>query len=161
MNSVMRAAFVTSFVLTALGFIAFWTLLNVHDPSNRQFKQSGTRQQAGTYVAQWRESGQLRKANRNLAVDWLFIALYSATWISGGLWLYSCGSKIALLFTAIGLLGAIADVVEDICLWIMLHGNASELAPRVCVQAMRVNFACFAIAAACFVVAAIRAWRTC
>jgi hypothetical protein len=149
----VRAVLIGSFVLSIILFASFFLFLNPKNPSNRDFKRSGTKKQVDTYLASWGPAG-IALAKRNLAVDWLFIAVYCTLWISAGLYFHGRAPFPSLLITAIGLLGALFDIAENICLWMMLHGNTSEVAPAVCARVMQANFLCFVLALIGLIIAA-------
>lgn len=107
------------------------------------FKTSGSRAAAQDILdKKWGEDGQ-KTARRNLRFDWFFIILYTTLWITAGSYL----GGWAYAFAAIGVAGAIADVIENRCLLIMLNGNTSESAARLCKIMLPINFSCFVIAA--------------
>jgi hypothetical protein len=128
--------------LTVLAFFSFYVFFNPGKPSMQQFKRSGSRAAAQQILDQWSDA-QKKKARANLAFDWFFIALYSATWIVAGLYFRGW----ACAFTLIGLAGAVCDVIENSCLHKMLNGNQSDSAPRICRTVMPLNIGLFMIAA--------------
>lgn len=153
----LRTVLIASVIAVAAFICAFYALLDPGKPSNLEFKQSGSREAAGDILRQWGAAGKVGVARRNLAVDWLFIAVYSTLWISAGLYFAHRTDAIlrlpALFFTGVGMAGAMCDVCENLCLWFMLHGNESALAPRICAKAMPINVGCFFAALLYFAVA--------
>ena len=153
--------FCISFVLTVISFGCFYAFFNPK-PKMQTFKRAGSRTEAQRIWDEWGKDGQA-KARRNLAFDWLFILIYSTMWISGAMYLGPLVDATlrvpAMLFAGIGLAGALCDIVENTCLWIMLHGNASETAPRICKRVVPINVGLFFVAAAYFLAAAIVACR--
>jgi hypothetical protein len=152
-----QTIFYAAFVLTVISFVCFYAFFSPK-PNLEKFKRAGSRKAAAEILHEWGEHG-LTLARRNLAFDWFFILIYSTMWISGAIYL---GPRVdaklhvpAMLFAAIGLAGALCDVIENLCLRKMLYGNDSESAPRLCARVMRMNIALFAIAAVYFVVASI------
>ena len=149
--------FCVSFVLTVISLGGFYALFNPK-PSMTVFKRVGSREDAQKIWNAWEAEGQT-KALRNLAFDWLFILIYSTMWISGAMYLGPLvDAKLrvpAMLFAGIGLAGALCDIIENACLWIMLHGNDSETAPQICKRVMPINVGLFFTAAVYFLIAAI------
>lgn len=159
----LRTVLIASVIAVAIFIWMFFAALDPGKPSNRQFKQSGSRKAAADILDAW-GSDKLEIARRNLAVDWLFIAVYSTMWISAGLYFAQRTDATlrlpALLFTAVGLAGAICDVCENTCLWFMLHGNESALAPGICAKVMPVNVGCFFAALLYFAIAFVTSLLT-
>jgi hypothetical protein len=140
--------------------IMFWCFVRFFNPNpNMQtFKRAGSREAAARILDEWGPTG-LTLAKRNLNFDWFFILVYSSTWIAGAMALgprFDAMLKIpAMAFAAIGLGGALCDLIENFCLWSMLHGNASDIAPRLCKRIMNLNILFFFLAADYFVNGAI------
>lgn len=130
-------------------FVCFYKFFNP-TPNMQTFKKAGSKEAAAGILDQWGAAGQ-KTARANLKFDWLFILVYSATWITGAMTLgprFDSTLRVpAIAFAAIGLAGALCDLIENACLWLMLRGNNSEIAPRVCKQIMKLNIAFFLIAA--------------
>ena len=152
-----RNVFFAAIALTLIvGSVSFWCL-DPASPSNREFKRSRTQAGVETNLAKWGPHG-IAIAKRNLALDWLFIVIYSTMWISGALYFVQRDPALrlpAFIVAAIGIAGALCDVVENICLYLMLHGNTAERAPEVCNRVAPINFWLFAITGIGFIVIAI------
>jgi hypothetical protein len=149
-----RCQFVIVFVATLI--IA--TLFNVPyfnpaQATNQHLKQAGSASGVEAIFGQWGEAGK-EIARRNLMLDWLFIAVYVAMWIAAGrhFWPQLVVTKIAV---GIGLVGGVADIVENVCLWMLLHGNVTDKIAQSCKQAASINVPLFFLAALYFMVAAI------
>jgi hypothetical protein len=154
--------FCASFVLTLISIVCFYAVFKPK-PSMTAFKRAGSQEDAQKIWDDWGAAGQT-KALRNLTFDWFFILIYSTMWVSGAMYLGPLiDAKLrvpAMLFAGIGLAGALCDIIENACLWIMLHGNDSETAPRTCKRVMPINVGLFFLAAAYFLTAAIVACRS-
>jgi len=149
--------FCTSFILTVISFICFYAFLNPK-PKMQAFKRSGSKKAAQEILEAWGSEGQA-KARHNLTFDWFFILIYSTMWVSGAMYLGPLVDATlrvpAMLFAGIGLAGALCDVIENTCLWTMLHGNASDTAPQTCKRIAPINVALFFTAAVYFMIAAL------
>lgn len=155
-REVSIAAFV---VAVALAACLRW--LNPTAPSNQEFKHSGSQKQAQAYLDAWGSAGQ-HLARTNLALDWIFIVVYGTFWISAALALSPRANPIlhfsVLIFAGTGIAGAVFDLTENICLYLMLHGNASPAAPAVCNVVSRINVGLFFLTLAGMAAAAIAAF---
>jgi hypothetical protein len=146
------------FVIMFVGMLTIATLFNFPffnpaQATNQHLKQAGSATGVNDILAKWGEAGQ-EAARRNLALDWLFIVVYAATWIAAGrhflpnlIW-----TKCAV---GVGLAGAVADIVENVCLRMMLHGDVTDRVAQTCKQASSINVALFFLTALYFMVAAI------
>lgn len=150
-----QCLFVLAF-LVVLILSAVLSALQLAWPTNQDFKRAKTQAKAAEMLKVWSERGQTI-ARRNLALDWFFIAAYAAMWILAGRYLGSRAEGTLHLpatpFVVIGLTGAGCDVIENVCLWIMLHGNGSLTAPKVCAIVTPLNVALFFITALYFMAA--------
>lgn len=145
--------FLTTLALAILNLAAFYLFFNPGTPSMAKFKQAGTPTKVNEILRQWGEAG-LTKARRNLAVDWIFILIYSTMWIAAARYFEPRVGTSANVFAAIGLLGAIADVIENACLASMLKGNPSDATTKLCKRAMPINLTLFGIAGLYFFIIA-------
>lgn len=149
-----RCLFVVPFVAMLLIATMFnLPYFNPAQATNEELKQAGTATKAHEILRQWGDRG-LTAARRNLTLDWFFIAVYVLTWIAAGRhFLPHLGlTKIAV---AAGVAGALADIVENIALWKMLHGNVTPEIAQTCEIASKINVAFFLVAALYFMGAAI------
>lgn len=138
----MKVVVLAFTVLTALSFASFFLFFNPPAPGMRGLKTSGSRDAAQKILDSWGEDGRA-VARRNLAFDWFFIALYTTLWITAGMYL----GGWAWVFSAIGVAGTIADLLENRGLWVILHGNTSDSAAALSKTMLPINFSCFVIAA--------------
>jgi len=146
------------FVIVFVATLIIATLFNVPyfnpaQATNQQLKQAGSAKGVEAIFGQWGEAGK-EIARRNLMLDWLFIAVYAAMWIAAGrhFWPELVWTKIAV---GLGLAGAVADIVENVCLWMLLHGNVTDKIAQNCKQAASINVPLFFLAALYFMFAAI------
>ena len=146
------------FVIVFVAMLIIATLFNLPffnpaQATNQHLKKAGTAEGVKDILAKWGASGQ-EAARRNLMLDWLFIAVYAAMWIAAGrhFWPERVLTKFAV--TA-GLAGAVADIVENVCLWMLLHGNVTDKIAQTCKQASSINVTLFFLTALYFMVAAI------
>ena len=155
----VRTIFYAALVLTVI-FICILTWLDPAAPSNREFKRSGSQDAVRENLSKWGSHGQTI-ARENLALDWLFIVIYGTMWISGALYLGPrADPKLhfpLLIVAAIGIAGALFDITENICLYIMLHGNRSPAAPLICRVVAPINMSLFIVAGICMIAGAIAA----
>jgi hypothetical protein len=149
-KTLFYVSFAASLFLAASFFI--WldpSKLGPNMKSNQDLKRAGTREEVDKILNGWKDAG-VRLARTNLAVDWLFIVAYSTLWITAALYLGTRAEpKLhvpAVAFAAVGLFGAFFDAIENVCLYLMLHGNASTLAPKVCAVVRPLNVAMFFLA---------------
>ena len=155
----------TAQLLYSLGSPLTWIMLGSFillfklSPTMQSFKQAGTKEAAAQIWRQWGASGQA-VARRNLTYDWFFILVYSTTWIAGTIHLTkrfdSWWGVLAWIVGAIGLIGAVSDIIENRCLLQMMRDDPSESAARLCKRIMRVNMTCWLVAAIYFFVALLR-----
>jgi hypothetical protein len=145
--------FLATLALTLLGFASFRLFFNPGTPSMNTFKKSGTAEQVTKYLAQWDATG-LAKARSNLRFDYLFILIYATMWIAAARYFEPRVGIAANVFAAIGLLGAVFDLIENQCLAKMLNGNATDEIAKRCKRVMQIQFTLFGIAALCFLVIA-------
>ena len=143
-------AFVASLVISALFYTPYFCPSH---PTNQEFKHAGSAERVTGFLAEWGEAG-LETAQRNLMLDWLFIAVYVTMWItaSRAFWPDLVWTKVALV---VGLAGAAADIVENICLWNLLHGHVSDAIARTCKTASSINVPLFILTGLYFLIAAI------
>ena len=149
-----RCQFVIPFVAMLLISVLFYTpWFDPAQATNQQLKKAGTAAGVNGILGAWGPAGQAI-ARRNLMLDWLFIAVYVATWIAAGryFWPNLIWTKMAVFA---GLAGAAADIVENICLWRLLHGQVTDNIARTCNLASSINVALFLLTALYFMVAAI------
>jgi hypothetical protein len=149
-----RCQFVIVFVATLMIATLFnFPFFNPAQATNQHLKQAGSAQGVNDILAKWGEAGQ-EAARRNLALDWLFIVVYAATWIAAGrhFWPNHIWTKFAV---GAGLAGAVADIVENVCLRTLLQGNVTDKIAQTCKQASSINVALFFLTALYFMVAAI------
>lgn len=146
------------FVIVFIAALIIATLFNspFFNPAqatNQQLKQAGSAEGVKKIFAQWGEAGK-RTARRNLMLDWLFIAVYVAMWLAAGrnFWPQLLLTKIAV---AAGLAGALADIVENVHLRMLLNGDVTDKIAQTCKLASSVNVALFSLAMLYFMVAAI------
>ena len=146
------------FVIVLVAVLLLATLLttpwfNPAQATNQQLKQAGSASGVKSILTAWGDAGQ-EVARRNLMLDWLFIAVYAAMWIAAGryFWPDRPWTKLAVI---IGLAGALADIVENICLWMLLHGQVTDKVAQTCKQASSINVILFFLAALYFMAAAI------
>jgi hypothetical protein len=142
--------FVAALIISTLFNFPFF---NPAQATNQELKQAGSAEGVNAMLAKWGPSGQ-EAARHNLALDWFFIIVYTAMWIAAGrhfqpnvIW-----TKVAV---AAGVAGAIADVVENVSLWMLLHGTVTNKIAETCKQASTINFALFFLTALYFISAAI------
>lgn len=145
--------FLTTLALTFLAFASFHLFFHPGTPSMTTFKKSGTAEQVKNHLAQWGATG-LAKARSNLKFDYLFILLYATMWIAAARYFEPRVGMAANVFAAIGLLGAVFDLVENQCLAKMLDGNATDEIAKRCKRVMKIQFTLFGFAAICFFVIA-------
>jgi hypothetical protein len=146
--------FVIVFVATLIIATLFNSpFFNPAQATNQQLKQAGSAERVEKIFKQWGEPGK-QTARRNLMLDWLFIAVYVAMWLAAGrnVWPQLLWTKIAV---AAGLAGAIADIVENVHLHMLLNGNVTDKIAQTCKLASTVNVALFSVAMLYFMVAAI------
>src|SRR5258708_3423288 len=120
-----RCQFVIVFVATLIIATLFnGPFFNPAQGTNQHLKQAGSANGVNDILGKWGQSGQ-EAARRNLGLDWVFIAVYAATWIAAGrnFWPTLLWTKVAV---GVGLAGAVADIVENVCLWMLLHGNVTD-----------------------------------
>ncbi len=146
------------FVIMFVAMLMIATLFNVPyfnpaQATNQHLKEAGSAEGVKDILAKWGESGQ-EAARRNLALDWLFIVVYAATWLAAGrnFWQNLIWTKLAV---GAGLAGAVADIVENLCLRMLLHGDVTDKIAQTCKQASSINVALFFLTALYFMVAAI------
>jgi hypothetical protein len=146
------------FVIVFVAVLIIATLLNspYFNPAqatNQHLKQAGSAKGVNDIFLKWGQSGK-EVARRNLALDWLFIVVYAAMWIAAGrhFWPNLMWTKFAV---SVGLAGAVADIVENVCLWTLLHGDVTDKIANTCKQASSINVALFFLTALYFMVAAI------
>jgi hypothetical protein len=146
------------FVLVFLPTLILATLINFPffnpaQATNQHLKQAGSARAVEEIFKQWGEPGK-QTARRNLMLDWLFIIVYAAMWIAAGrhFWPQLIWTKIAV---GAGLAGAIADVVENVHLRMLLQGEVTDQIAQTCKLASSINVALFFVVALYFMVAAI------
>lgn len=143
------AFFLATLILTLLGFASFRLFFNPGTPSMNTFKKSGTAGQVSKSLAQWGATG-LAKARGNLNFDYFFILIYATMWIAAARYFAPRVGMTANVIAAIGLLGAVFDLIENNCLAKMLNGNATDEIAKRCKSVMKIQFTLFGIAALYF-----------
>lgn len=146
------------FVIPFLAVLLIATLFNIPffnpaQATNQELKQAGSAAAVNEILTKWGPSGQ-ETARRNLMLDWLFIIAYAATWIAAGRYFRPdlIWTKVAVV---VGLAGAAADIIENICLRKMLNGDVTNGIAQACKTASSINVALFSITALYFMIAAI------
>jgi hypothetical protein len=149
-----RCSFAIVFVATLVIALLFNSpFFNPAQATNQQLKQAGSAKGVEEIFRRWGEAGK-QVARRNLMLDWLFIVVYVAMWIAAGrnFWPQLVWTKIAV---GAGLAGAIADIVENLHLRILLQGDVTDRIAHGCKVASSINVALFSVAMLYFMVAAI------
>ena len=102
-ESQLLIVFVATLMIATLFNFPFF---NPAQATNQHLKQAGSAQGVNDILAKWGEAGQ-EAARRNLALDWLFIVVYAATWIAAGrhFWLLCTATLVAGYYMAQVVLG--------------------------------------------------------